>query len=205
MDKILYFVLGQINQMCSGCKPYTDFVITKAVGTHGDLIAQETTNEKGEKKAIVGDYTVPILSRNNEERGEQMKKKGANTPQEFYLLCLPAQVQLAERMRKRGKRVDTGTRLEYVVTDPENHTDKQYNKVESAEYLARHSDIIKIDYMYYLKALVNPLDQVLDVTFKNESKFNMGFTMDQYKYRWKIRSKLLAEIQKLSTPRLKFN
>ena len=204
-DKILYFVLEQINQMCSGCKPYTDFVITKAVGAHGDLIAQETTNEKGEKKAIVGDYTVPILSRNNEEREEQMKKKGANTPQEFYLLCLPAQVQLAERMRKRGKRVDTGTRLEYVVTDPENHTDKQYNKVESAEYLARHSDIIKIDYMYYLKALVNPLDQILDVTFKNESKFTMGFTMDQYKYRWKIRSKLLAEIQKLSTPRLKFN
>ena len=202
---ILYFVLGQINQMCSGSKPYTDFTITKSIGNHGGLIAQEIRNEKGVKKAKVGDYTVPILSRDKAEREAQMKKKKAETPQDFYLLCLPAQVQLAERMRRRGKRVDPGTRLEYVVTNPEKHTAKQYEKIESAEYMSRHRDIIHIDYMYYLKALVNPLDQVLDVAFKDEEGFKAGFTMAQYKYRWKIRGKMLQEIKSLSAPKLVFH
>lgn len=199
---ILYFVLDQINQMCSGSKPYTDFIITKSVGDHGGLLAKPIKDKPG--KAMVGDYTVPLLSRDKEERDDQMKKKKADSPQDFYLLCLPAQVQLAERMRRRGKRVDPGTRLEYVVTNPDQHTAKQYEKIESADYMARHRNIIRLDYMYYLKALVNPLDQVLDVSFKDEKTFRPGFTMRQYKYRWKVRSKLIHEIQALSAPRLVF-
>ena len=199
---ILYFVLDQINQMCSGSKPYTDFIITKSVGDHGGLLAKPIKDKPG--KAMVGDYTVPLLSRDKEERDDQMKKKKADSPQDFYLLCLPAQVQLAERMRRRGKRVDPGTRLEYVVTNPDQHTAKQYEKIESADYMARHRNIIRLDYMYYLKALVNPLDQVLDVSFKDEKTFRPGFTMRQYKYRWKVRAKLIHEIQALSAPRLVF-
>ena len=107
-------------------------------------------------------------------------------------------------MRRRGKRVDPGTRLEYVVTNPEKHTAKQYEKIESAEYMSRHKDIIRIDYMYYLKALVNPLDQVLDVAFKDNKNFKAGFTMAQYKFRWKIRAKLLQEIKTLSKPNIVF-
>ena len=199
-SKILCFVLDQINEMCSGSKPYTDFVVTKSIGNHGGLIAQPIKEKPG--KALVGDYTVPLLSRDKVEREEQMKKKKAETPQDFYLLCLPAQVQLAERMRRRGKRVDPGTRLEYIVTNPDKHTAKQYEKIESAEYMSRHRDIIRIDYMYYLKALVNPLDQVLDVAFKDEKGFRAGFTMTQYKFRWKIRTKMIKEIQTLSAPKL---
>ena len=191
---VLYYILSEINKMCSRSKPYTDFIITKAVGSHGGLVAQAFQNEKGIRKAKVGDYTVPILSIDKETREEQMKKKGASTPREYYLLCLPAQVQLAERMSQRGKPVDTGTRLEYIVTDPDRHTAKQYEKIESAEYLARHSDLILIDYMYYLKALVNPMDQVLDVTFKAEKGFKPGFVKSQYKFRWKVRQKMLKEI-----------
>ena len=199
---IILFVLDQINQMCSARKPYTDFVITKSIGNHGGLIAQPIKEKPG--KAMVGDYTVPLLSRDKVERDDQMKKKRAETPQDFYLLCLPAQVQLAERMRRRGKRVDPGTRLEYVVTNPEKHTAKQYEKIESSDYMSRHRDIIRIDYMYYLKALVNPLDQVLDVALKNNENFKAGFTMSQYKFRWKVRAKLLQEIRSLSTPKIIF-
>jgi len=202
--EILNLVTDEINKMCSKTKPYTDFVVTKAVGNHGGLVAKIERDEKGVKKALVGDYTVPILSNNKEEREEQMAKKGAENKEDFYLLCLPAQVQLAERIRRRGKRVDPGTRLEYVVANPENHTGKQYEKVESVEYFARHSDVINIDFMYYLKALVNPLDQVLDVALKNEEGFTKGFTERQYKYRWKIRSKLIKEINSFSTPILSF-
>jgi DNA polymerase elongation subunit (family B) len=202
-SNILYFVIDQINQMCCGIKPYTDFIVTKSIGNHGQLVAYPIKDKPG--KAMVGDYTVPLLSRDKAEREEQMKKKGATTTQEFYLLCLPAQVQLAERMRRRGKRVDPGTRLEYVVTNPDKHTAKQYEKIESAEYMNRHRDIIRIDYMYYLKALVNPLDQVLDVAFKNEKNFKAGFTMEQYKFRWKIRNKMIQEIKTLSAPNIVFH
>jgi len=198
-DKLLYWVLDQINLMFSSCKPYTDFVVTKSVGSCGSLQAEPFVNEKGVKKAKVGDYTTQILSSNKTEREEQLNKKGATNAQEFYLLCLPAQVQLAERMKNRGQRVDAGSRLEYVVTDPERHTAKQYEKVESVEYYVKHANVVKMDYYYYLKALTNPLDQVLSVAFPE----NHEFVLDQYKYRWKVRHKCLKELKDLSRPIIK--
>ena len=203
-DNILLFIIDQINELCSGIKPISDFIITKAVGNSGGLIPDPFVDEKGIQKSMVGDYTVPFLSTDKDIREDQLTKKGAESPEEFYLLCLPAQVQLAERMRRRGQLVPAGTRLEYVVSNPENHTAKQYEKVESAEYLTKHSDIVKIDFMYYLKALVNPLDQVLDVAFGNDTDYKIGFIMDQYKFRLKIRAKILEQIKSLYRPKIKF-
>lgn len=203
-DDILYYVINQINELCSGVKPISDFVVTKSIGDSGGLLPEAFVNEKGIKKAKVGDYTVPILSNDKKEREEQMAKKGADSVDDYYLLCLPAQVQLAERMRMRGQRVDPGTRLEYVVCDPNNHTGKQYEKIESAEYLAKHKQYIDIDYMYYLKALINPLDQVLDVAYGNETDYKKGFIDIQYKQRWKIRHKLMEELKNLFRPNLIF-
>ena len=203
-DDILYYVNNQINELCAGVKPISDFVVTKSIGDSGGLIPEAFVNEKGVKKAKVGDYTVPILSNDKKEREEQLAKKGADSVDEYYLLCLPAQVQLAERMRMRGQRVDPGTRLEYVVCDPENHTGKQYEKIESAEYLAKHKEYTNIDYMYYVKALINPLDQVLDVAYGNEKGYKKGFIDTQYKQRWKIRHKLMEELKDLFRPNLVF-
>ena len=203
-DDIIYYIMNEINEMCSGVKPQSDFVITKAVGNCGDLHAEAFVNEKGIKKAKVGDYTVPILSANKQERDEQIIKKGAENAKEFYLMCLPAQVQLAERMKSRGQRVDGGTRLEYIVTGPDIHTAKQYEKIEHMDYLSKHSDIIKVDYLYYLKQLVNPLDQMLDVAFGGDKKYKIGLLMEQYKYRWKVHSKLIEEIKNLTKPKLNF-
>ena len=199
-DEVLYFVLEKINKMFSGCNPYTDFVVTKAVGNSGGLQAEAFTNEKGVRKAKVGDYTVPILSSILSEREEQLKTKGAENQEEYYLLCLPAQVQLAERMQQRGNRVDAGTRLEYLITGPDKHTAKQYEKVECAEYYSKHKNAIKIDYFYYLKALANPLDKVLTVAYPGL----VDFVLTQYKFRYKVRRNLLNELTELFTPKLKF-
>jgi intein/homing endonuclease len=215
-DDILLFILDQMNELCSGVKPISDFVITKAVGDSGGLVADAFIDEKGIQKAKVGDYTVPFLSTDKDIREDQLLKKGVDIScscarggvcsacSEFYLLCLPAQVQLAERMKRRGQLVPAGTRLEYVVADPDNHTGKQYEKVESAEYLSKHSDLVKIDFMYYLKALVNPLDQVLDVAYGNDVDYKIGFVMDQYKFRWKTRAKFLEQIRSIYRPKIKF-
>ena len=203
-DEIIHYILQQIDELCSGSKPYTDFIITKAIGNAGGLTVEPFINEKGIKKAKIGDYTVPILSTNKEEREEQLARKNATSAEDYYLLCLPAQVQLAERMRRRGLRVDPGTRLEYIVTGPECHTAKQYEKIESADYLVKHSDVVKVDYLYYLKQLVNPLDQVLDVAFGKDKDYKLGMIMEQYKYRWKVRSKALQELKNLFRPKLVF-
>lgn len=196
-DDILNWVLDEINFMFANGKPSNDFVVTKSVGNSGGLVGVPFTNEKGVVKDQVGDYIVPALSHNKAEREEQIIKKGATNSQEYYLLCLPAQVQLAERMKRRGQRVDIGTRLEYIVADPENHTAKQYEKVESIEYYSKYTGIIKMDYFYYLKSLANPLDQVLNVAFGNNPDWKEDFVLNQYKFRWKIRHKVLDSLKNL--------
>jgi DNA polymerase elongation subunit (family B) len=201
---VLGYVLDEINLMCSKCKPITDFVVTKAVGDNGGMIVQEFVNEKGERKAKLGNYTVPLLSSSSkypEAYQNELNKKGASNAEEFYMSCLPAQVQLAERMRKRGSRVDSGTRLEYVIADPDHHTSKQYEKVESADYMIKHKDVLGIDYMYYIKALANPLDQVLTVAFKDVT----DFVLEQYNFRYKVRGKMLNEFKDVFSPKLGFS
>ena len=107
-------------------------------------------------------------------------------------------------MKSRGTRVDTGTRLEYVVTGPDRHREKQYEKVEDVEYFKAHSNILRIDYFYYLKALVVPLDQLLNVAFKNENGWTPDFLDEQYKQRYKRRFKTLETIKKFIEPQLTF-
>ena len=202
-EQLVDYVLEQINMMCMDCKPLSDFIVTKAVGDCGNLDPKEFYNEKGEKKVKLGDYTVPLLpSRKHypKEHQDELNKKGANDAREYYLLCLPAQVQLAQRMIKRGQRVDNGTRLEYVVIDPDNHTAKQYEKIECAEYLEKHKDVLTIDYLYYIKALSNPLDQVLSVAFPEFKEF----VLEQYNFRYKVRSKMLKELKDLFSVKIKF-
>ena len=122
---------------------------------------------------------------------------------DYYKKCLPAVVQLAEKMRNRGMRVDSGSRLEYVITDTYNKNDKQYDKLESIDYFKNHSGILKIDFMYYLKLLVNPVDEILNVAFQDNAKFKKNFIEEQYKIR-KNRVKLLEDLKSLFEPKLKF-
>jgi|UniRef100_A0A6C0J400 DNA polymerase elongation subunit (family B)/intein/homing endonuclease len=203
-DDVIYWVLKEINSMFAGNKPYSDFVITKSVGNCNNCQSEIFYNDKNEKKAKVGDYTTPLLSSEPTERLEQMKKKGASSTKEFYLLCLPAQVQLAERMRRRGQRVDAGSRLEYLVSDPTNHTGKQYGKIESSDYYKKHSDIIKIDYFYYLKSLANPLDQVLNVAYGKDNDWKQDMILNLYNFKYKIEYKNILKLKELFRNKIKF-
>jgi len=161
---ILHDVIGHINNLCSYGFGYKDFIITKSIGNVGDKTPHQIAGNT--KKVKIGDYTVPLLPTKGKERAKQFELKKTLDEKEYYLRCLPAQVQLAEKMRDRGQRVDVGSRLEYVIiTHPLGEKAKQYEKIESAEYYANHVGSIRIDYLYYLKALANPLDQVLQCVF----------------------------------------
>lgn len=210
-EDILYFILQELNKICSNSFPHKDYVITKAVGDVNEMTVEPFIDEKGIKKARIGNYTVPILPTSKTERDKQLLLKDADDEDEYYKKCLPAVVQLAEKMRSRGQRVDAGTRLEYVIIDNGVKNDKQYNKLENLDYFVSHSDILKIDFSYYVKLLINPVDQLLNVAFDNEKnnnkykyRYQKDFLLQQYDFRTKVRSKVIEEIKNLFKPVIKF-
>ena len=205
-DDILYYLLEQLNNICSKSCEYSNFVLTKSIKDINNMELISFKDEKGKIKGKIGDYIVKILPNNKKEHDEQLKKKEADTDEEYYSKCLPAVVQLAEKMRNRGQRVDQGSRIEYVITDNGVANDKQYNKLENLDYFLNYSEILKIDYMYYIKLLCNPVDEMLNVAFLKtdcEYKYKKDFMLEQYEFRLK-RTKLLNQIKDLYKPKLKF-
>lgn len=207
-EEILFYVIDIINKLCSHFYSYKDFVVTKSIGSHGGGQVVPFINEKGQKKGKMGDYTVPLLSTDPKERERQFKLKNCNNGKDYYTHCLPAVVQLAERMRQRGQRVDPGTRLEYVISDQGGHKAKQYVKVEDAIYFSQHSSVLKLDYMYYLKLMANPFDDVLNVLYNvddgSKNAFQKDFVLKQYKFRLNVRTKVLDELKDLIAPTVTF-
>ena len=211
LREILDWVFHQALAMFRRQVPVDKFTITKAVGGVGNLPllssvkgintewirsietgAGNTSPEMLEKlaagKVMVGDYTIPKLSKQPVERARQLKLKQATDDVEYYTNSLPAHVSLAMKMRARGIRVDDGTRLEHLVTLGNGHTDKLFSKVEDVKYFKRHSEYLKIDNLYYLKAMTTPVDQVLTACFGVKY-----FMKNLYKH-WIAREKIVASL-----------
>lgn len=218
-DDILYFIIQKLNDLFSRNIDDKDFIITKSVGDTANFENKETEtqylvkfkNEKGVIKGRIGSYTVPLLPDDEKERIKQFKKKNVNNTKDYYLKSLPAQVQLALKMRRRGSRIDAGSRIEFVIiqnTDTDGHKGKLFDKIESYDYYKLYNNILKIDYFYYLEALINPLDEVLNIAYnKNNNykyKFQTNFIDWQYNFRYKIRNKVINDINNLFSPKIIF-
>lgn len=199
-EDILYYILEELNKLCSNSLDYKKFVITKSVGNTDDLTPTLVKNEKGVDVLMMGDYKVPKLPTDPIEKAEQMEKKGATSEIDYYKKCLPAQVQLALKMRRRGHPVQSGTRLEYIITDIDKHDEKQYEKIEDFDYFKQFSSVLTVDFFYYLKVAINSLDEVLNIAFG----VKLDFMKQQYLYRYRTRRKVLNDIRALSTPKLQF-
>ena len=210
-DNILYYILQQFNKLCSNSFSYKEFVVTKAVGDTHNMKHAPHLDETGKiipNKIKIGDYIVPKLPTDKKQREEQLKKKKVDTEKEYYEKCLPAQVQLAEKMRNRGQPVQVGSRLEFLISDIDNHLGKQYDKLESIDYFMNHSDILKVDFFYYIKIAVNSIDEILNIAFDTNNqyqyKFKKDFIQEQYNFRYKIRRKMLEEIKNFSKTKIIF-
>lgn len=187
-DNVLNYIIEIFNDCCSSIIPYTDFIITKKVGDIG-----KKGDEKKEKR---GNYKVKPLPDDLNKRLKRLKDLKC-TEETFFIKTLPAHVQLAERMRKRGIKIDAGQRLEYVVILKEG-TNKLFDKVEDPEYQQQFSHILKIDYLYYIKYLIIQLDEILDLVFKIKD-----FTKTQHKLRIQ-KQKYLKELTFYFKPKLLF-
>jgi DNA polymerase elongation subunit (family B) len=200
VDDINTYLIDELNKLCSHYYPTKDFVITKSIGEVGELEPLEATDAKTNKPCWkIGDYKVKLLPKDEEERKKQFKLKNCDSAEDYYLRSLPAQVQLAEKMRNRGQLVAAGSRIEYVITTNGGHKAKQYEKVEDYAYFSKHSNSLSIDYLYYIHQLSNPIDQVLQIMYGQKD-----FILNQYKYRLSMRRLVLKEIESLFKPKLYF-
>jgi DNA polymerase elongation subunit (family B) len=213
MLEVYLLIVREITKLLSHCCSYSDFVVTKAVGDTGDYrdIASftEISKNKGGKdlstpKFKIGDYTVSKIG----DCKNAAKKNSAVDEADFYLKSLPGQVQLAERLRRRGQRVEAGSRIEYVVTNNGGHSAALATKMESYDYFVKFSGVLNIDYLYYLKAIVNPLDQLLNIAYggsvrtgaKPHRFFQKNFVLKQYKLRV-AHDEMIREIKSFSEPK----
>ena len=190
-EDIMYLIIQELNKLCSSTFGCDDFIITKSVG--------ETTN-----------YKIRELSEDGKKKQKRLKDLGMDGYGCDYNTCqkgvrgskcrecivyiernLPAQVQLAERMKRRGKIVQAGSRIPFIITTTGGIDAKQFEKIEDPSYQQEHSSIIKIDYLYYNHLLINPLDQLIEVAFKEKD-----FVKSQYKLRV-MKYKLCREIKNL--------
>ncbi len=117
--------------------------------------------------------------------------------QEYINRSLPSQMQLAQKMRKRGTYVAAGERISYVVIESENTKDKLFDKIEDLDYFKENINYMNIDQLYYIKLMVNPIDEVIKAVYKKDNIYN-----NLYKHREKYK-KVLNEIVQLFSPSIK--
>lgn len=143
------YLIETISDMFRRRVPFEQYIATKSIGsTDGD-----------EEEGRLGDYKVKQLPADPSARHKVL---GSKSERQYYIDSCPPQVQLAEKLRNRGFPIDVGSRMEFVVLkDPTKKT--LGGRMEDADYFMKRKKKLTIDYIYYLKSLVNPVDQLLEV------------------------------------------
>lgn len=166
-DNIRDYLINVINDLFRNTLDQKLYVITKAVGdSSGDEL-----NEEGR----LGNYKITKTLPEDEE--ERRKILGNKSEREYYILQCPSQVQLAEKMKRRGVAANAGSRLEFVVLDIPT-ADTLGQRLEDYDYFHQRARYLPLDKLYYLTSLINPIDQMLNVFFEEPD-----FIAAQYKIR----------------------
>jgi DNA polymerase elongation subunit (family B) len=159
VSDLMCFLEQYIFDMYDKVFPITDFVITKSVG---DI---EEDDDQKNCKGRLGNYKIRNMLPTDEK--EKQKILNGMNERDYYILQCPPQVQLAERLQRRGTPVSTGSRLEFVVL---NHPTSSSlgKKFECFEYFQKHQDILDLDYHYYAEAMINPVTQLINAVSETD-------------------------------------
>jgi DNA polymerase elongation subunit (family B) len=181
-SEITSFVVERINDVFRNVIPYSQYVITKSIGSA----------EGDEVDGKLGDYVVKALPIDENDRKAALN---GLTERQYAIKSCPAQVQLAEKMRLRGCPVDAGSRLEFVVTSG-TRSKTLGGRIEDYHYFSKRTRTLKLDKLYYVESFINPLDQLLTVGIGSNK-----FMAKQLEYR-KAYDKVVAEITRTFAPRV---
>lgn len=166
LEDVRDFIVDYLSDVFRDILPHSHYVITKSVrsiGAEGDVA-----------DGAVGVYRTrkPAPEDATDDRAKRA----------FLVAQCPGQVQLAERMRLRGRPIDTGSRIEYVVVARPG-VKSVGGRMEEYEYFAKRRSILRIDKLYYVECLVNPLDELLRIVFGDSMR---DFVSTQLAYRKKF-------------------
>jgi len=117
--------------------------------------------------------------------------------EEYLNKALPSQMQLAQRMRKRGNFLTAGERLAYIVIESASTKDKLFDKIEDLDYFKENKKYINIDQLYYVKLMINPIDEVLMAAYNKEDIFKKIYKYKENYY------KVMFQLKELFSPRIK--
>ena len=155
---------------------YEKFIKSSSVG---DWIG-ETEKKDG---LYIGEYKYRPLPKDFKKRKARLKALYIPDRHKFYnckgicescTFCkteeedykekfLPAIVQLAIRLGKRGVLVSPGERLNYVIIKNGTKQNQLCFKIEDPEYVKKYKKYIKIDKLHYFKNCIKPIDQLLEI------------------------------------------
>lgn len=116
----------------------------------------------------------------------------------------PPQMIIAERMKRRGKQVPTGSRIDYVITTLGGHKAKQKDKIEEYAYFANYREAFCLDYLYYVEhQLLNPLDEIMEKAFRNEKGYTSQPVEKMYQYRLRYHL-VVSRLKEMFATRIEF-
>jgi len=210
IDTVLYELYKDVKKICVHNVSVKDVVVTKSIGTLSDYkirplhIDDKKCKKRLEELQIYDSHANLDILRSiitafgkKEDIEDKIQKHNLEYLifKEYVKISLPAQVQLAERMRQRGSHVSAGERLGFIITQS---GDKLSEKMEDVEYFKEHSETLRVDSLYYMKLMINPFDEVLMTVYKEKDIFKKFYkSREQFK-------KVMTQLENLSRPKLKF-
>lgn len=156
-EDIIFWLNINISKLFQKNVDIKDLIITKAVGDVSGSVNLENKT--------LGQYKVKQLPT---DAGERKIALNGGTERDFYINSCPAQTILAEKMKKRGYPVEAGTRIEFVILKRPGAV-KQGDQIEEFDYFKTHKNVLKVNNLYYLKSLNNPLDQLFKAAFAKDN------------------------------------
>jgi len=190
LDVVLMKLYEDVKQICTNHVTIKDLVVTKSIGAIEDYkIRPLSDDDKKCKKRLeeLGIYHSEVnldtlrhiltMFIQKEDVSDQVTKNHLEYVifKEYVNLALPAQVQLAERMRERGNRVDAGERLGYIITQNGGIKAKMFEKLEDTDYFKEHAESLRLDYLYYIRLMINPIDEVLATVYEQKDLFKQFY------------------------------
>jgi DNA polymerase elongation subunit (family B) len=154
--------------------PMSAFIISKQVNKDYKIKCLPTDFKKFQKRMHdlnIYSYPSHLDLENINARIEDEKFTNKSPWLKTYIMrTKPGHIQLANKMNERGKPVEVGSRIEFLImSHPDDPKAKLFEKLEDPIYFHSHRDILRIDRLYYIKSLAVPMDQLLHVIFKIEN------------------------------------
>lgn len=185
--EVLSYLLDEMNNLCNYTHKLKEFIITKSIGDVDGYKLRLLPTEP--KKRVLRLKELDIVD-NCTCVDCNLKCKKCTTCNEYKVKCLPPHIQLAERVRSRGKQVQVGSRMEYIIGYPDNPKGGLAVKMEDPEHMIE-GERVKVDPLYYIGLMENPFDEALQIGFGIEK-----FIKKQLQFRIN-KVNLMSQIKKM--------